>query len=61
MLTKPGDAITSILEQQILQEEVKFREALSIDAEFYILKAIRQTIKGLKAELHQRQAVQHNN
>jgi len=40
----------SSLEKQIQEEEVKFNEALKMDAEFNVLKSIKEKIRELKAE-----------
>jgi len=44
-------SFSSPIEQEILNEERKYKIAFEADAEFKVLKDIRQTIKRLKHEL----------
>ena len=46
---------SSSIEQQIHEEEVRYNEAFRMNAEFHVLKTIRQEIKRLKAELSEQQ------
>ena len=43
--------ISSPIEQEILEEEKKYKMAFEADLEFHVLKDIRETIKRLKGEL----------
>jgi len=51
MLLKLSNELSSPIEQELFKEEKKFQDALKADAEFHVLKSIRQKIKQLKAEL----------
>ena len=41
------------IEEAIVQEEEKYHQCLKADAEFNVLKAIRERIKSLQTELGQ--------
>jgi len=51
MLPTFKKSFSSPVEQEILSEEKKYKIAFEADAEFHVLKDIRQTIKRLKHEL----------
>jgi hypothetical protein len=47
----PNTEFTSPLEQELLKQEKRYKDAFHADAEFQVLKDISQTIKSIKEEL----------